>query len=238
MTIGTVYGMNSTIVKPQKPLVHSWSSLGQYRNCPWQFYLTRVAKTVTERQSPQMAEGNERHRVLEVGVRDGLPPPPKYAKDQPVINMMRAASGTKLIEWQFGLNRNWQITKFFGDDVWIRGKIDIGILGNETAAIFDYKTGKRKPDTEQLQMFALPVYAAYPYLKRVDTAYLWLEEPVNKIDKETFVPEQLPEIREKFAYWIAQVDDSVKRGVWPKQTSGLCREYCPVGRANCEYCGS
>ena len=234
----TGYGPNSVIVKPQKPLVHSWSSLNAFAQCPWRFYLTKVAKTVTERQSPQMAEGNDRHRALEVSVRDGIPLPSKYEKDRQIVETLRMAPGKKIVEWQFGLNKNWQPTTFFAQDVWIRGKIDVGVIGAKTALILDYKTGKRKIDTEQLELFAIPTFASYPYLERVDSGYVWLESTEKKVDKESFTPDKLPDMREKFAMRIHQVDDAVKRGVWIKQPSGLCREYCPVGRAKCEFCGS
>jgi hypothetical protein len=236
MTITTGYSINSTLVKPEKPLVHSWSSLNDYKNCPWRFYLTRVAKTVKEKQSAQMTEGNDRHKALEVAVRDGMALPKKYEGDLPMVQMLRNAEGNKIVEWQFGLTRNWDITGFFGDDVWIRGKIDFGVIRAKTAIIIDYKDGKRKTDSEQLALFAVPTFAGYPFLERVYSAYAWLKD--GKLDREEFVPEDMPELKERFAIWISRVEDSAKRGVWPKQPSGLCKEYCPVGRGNCEYCGS
>jgi hypothetical protein len=134
------------------------------------------------------------------------------------------------------LNKNWQNTTFFGADVWIRGKIDFGIVGNKTALILDWKNGKRKVDSDQLALFAIPTFSRFPFLERVDSAYYWATE--NAQDKLPYTPDQLPEMKEKFALIIHRIDDSVKRGYWPKMPSGLCREHCPVGRSKCEYCGS
>jgi hypothetical protein len=236
MTVTTGYGVNSILVRPEKPLVHSWSSLNAYEQCPWRFYLTKIAKSIKEGQSPAMTEGNNRHKALEIAVRDGMPLPERYQQDLPMVEALRAKEGTKLVEWQFGITRDWTETTFFAQNVWIRGKIDFGVIGAKTALLLDYKDGKRKEESNQLALFSIPAFIRWPYLERVDTSYIWLKD--RSIDPASFTPEQVPELKERFAIWIARVDDSVKRGFWPKSPSGLCREHCPVGHGNCEYCGT
>lgn len=208
-----------------------------FRNCGWRFYLTKVApkeERIVEGQTQQMLDGNLTHKALEVGVRDGIPLPAKYKQHQPIVDKLRAANGMKIVEWQFGITRNWTACKFFDNDVWIRGKIDVGVIGTKSAALLDYKTGKRKEDSDQLKLFSVAAWTAYPYLEKIKSSFVWLADPENQFDSEVYTPDQLPEMKEFFAYRINQIEDANRRDKWMKQPSGLCA-WCPVGPDKCEY---
>ena len=55
------------------------------------------------------------------------------------------------------------------EDVWVRGVIDIGVIGSDTAYLLDWKTGKHRPDSDQLKLFAALAFAIYPWISNVVT---------------------------------------------------------------------
>jgi hypothetical protein len=213
----------------------SYSSLTAFEQCPRRFKLTRITREVKETQGPQLVEGNAVHKALElyVGGKDSLPA--KYLPFKPIADKLKCAPGEKLLEYSFGLTKQLTPTTFFGSDVWVRGKLDVTILRGANAAVFDYKNGKRKLDLDQLKLFAAAGFHSWPQVQRVDTAYIWLTE--GKLDKETFVREDAVGIWQEFAIRVHRMERAAERDEFPPKPSGLCKQYCPVGKSLCEYCG-
>ena len=98
-----------------------------------------------------------------------------------------------------------------------------------------HNTGKPKSDADQLKLFAGVMLRTYPYLEQVKTGYVWLA--YNKVDTQTFVQSDAPEIWGEFASRVHRMETSFKNDDFPPRPSGLCREWCPVGRKLCEFCG-
>jgi CRISPR/Cas system-associated exonuclease Cas4 (RecB family) len=214
----------------------SYSSLTSYETCPRRFYLTRISKQVSEQQTDATRHGNEVHQALEkyVGGSAGLPE--KYSSYKPVADKLRAAEGNKLLEYKFGLTKALTPTTFFGKDVWVRGVLDVCIVQEKKAVVLDYKTGKRKLDTDQLRLFAGAALSLWSYVKEVKTGYIWLQ--TNQMDTEVFKPDQKYEIFQDFSARVHRMEKSQESGEWPARPSGLCKNWCPVGKALCEHCGS
>jgi CRISPR/Cas system-associated exonuclease Cas4 (RecB family) len=231
-------------VKLGKAVPWSYSSLQAFETCPRRFYLTKIIKTVVEGQNPAMLEGNRKHKILEdfVKGKGGLQDLESMA---PLMKRLVAEPGQKVAELQFGLTQDLRPTKFFGDDVWVRGKLDLSIVGPKHAFIFDYKTGKRKTDFHQLRLFAGAAFAMWPYVETVSTGYVWLpqvddkvDRPKAKIDTEQFARADKEVIFQDFAARVFKIEEAERTGNWEPTPSGLCQNYCPVGRGNCEHCGS
>lgn len=230
--------------RPGTAVPWSYSSLTAFENCPKRFYLTRIAKAVSEGTNPAMEEGNRKHKILEdfVKGRGGL------ADLQPMEKFMKrliAEPGSKVPELQFGLTQDLRPTEFFGKDVWLRGKLDISVIGPKVGYILDYKTGKEKTDFQQLRLFAAVGFAMWPYLETIKTSYVWLPQVDDKVQRpnaklskpEVFVKEDKITIFQDFAGRVHEMEKCEASGVWPAKPSGLCRQHCPVGRGNCEHCG-
>lgn len=223
------------VSKKGSALPWSYSSLSAYETCPRRFYLTRISKLVTEKQTEATLHGNEVHKALEryVGFKADLEP--KYEKYRPIADRLRNSPGEKVLEYKFGLTKTLSPCGFFDKNVWCRGVLDVGIIKPDTVVILDYKTGKRKIDADQLKMFAGAALATWPFAKKVRTGYIWLQE--DKMDTEEFHPEQKKVIFQEFAARVHRMESSEQRDDWPANPSGLCKSWCPVGRSNCEHCG-
>ena len=213
----------------------SYSSLTAYETCPRRYKLTRLTKQVVEPQTEATLHGNEVHKSIELAVKGEKPLPEKHAQYQPIVDKVTSRPGKKLVEFKFGLTQGLRPTSFFAKDVWARGVIDFGLLNPKTAIALDWKTGKPKPDADQLKLFAGVMLATYPYLKEVKTGYVWLAH--NKIDADTFTQDHTPAIWQDFGARVHRMETSFKNDDFPPRPSGLCRAWCPVGRKLCEFCG-
>lgn len=216
----------------------SYTSLTSFETCPRRFYLTRVTKEVKEPQSQAMLHGNEVHKALENSLRDGTPLPDKYAKHQPIIDRLAAKKGQRLIEHKVALTKGFKETTFFSKDCWVRGVVDVGIVGVESAVIFDYKTGKPKSDPSQLKLFAGMAMSAFPKIEEVTVGFMWLaHNRMGSEDVAKYTRSDLPEIWGEFSARVSRMEHAEKENRFVPKPSGLCREWCPVGKKLCEFCG-
>ena len=87
----------------------------------------------------------------------------------------------------------------------------------------------------KLKLFAALAFAMYPWVQRVVTGFIWLK--VEKFDKEVFTRDQLPEIWNEFMPRLSRVATAYDQDKWLPKPSGLCKNWCPVGRSLCEHCG-
>lgn len=214
----------------------SYSSLTAYETCPRRFFLTRISKQVSEPQTAATIHGNEVHRALEKYVGGEAPLPEKYDAYRPIADRLRATPGKKLVEYKFGLTKALKPTTFFAKDVWVRGVLDVSIVRDDSAIVLDYKTGKRKIDNDQLKLFAGSAFSLWPFAKHVKTGYIWLQS--DQLDTEQYSLDQKHEIFQDFAARVHRMEVSEKADTWPAKPSGLCKNWCPVGKALCDHCGT
>lgn len=213
----------------------SYSSLTAFETCPRRYYLTRILKVVKEEQTAATLEGNAQHKALELNVAGKQALPSKYRHLQPLANKLRAVPGQILTEYRFALTRELRPTEFFSKNAWVRGVLDYANVRTNFAVILDYKTGKRKFDTDQLKLFAAAAFQLFPHVERVQTGYIWLRD--KKIDPQPFERGEAPVIWQEFAARVHRLEQSEETNHWPARPSGLCREWCPVGKKHCEHCG-
>lgn len=210
----------------------SYSSLTKYETCPRQYWLTRVAKKVVEKQTEATLWGNQVHGALEARVKDKTPLPGPMQKWEPLAAMFDGKPKV-FTETRFSLTRNLTKTKWNVADTWCRGIVDIGCESKEKGFLGDWKTGKVKHDSSQLKLFAAMFMQYKPYIEVVDTGFVWLAD--NKMTKETFTRKDLPEIWEDFISRSLRLEHSYKTDKWLPKPSGLCQGWCPAGRENCEF---
>jgi len=213
----------------------SYSSLTAYETCPRRFLLTRVSKVVTEGDTEATLWGKTVHTALEHRIRDGTPMSDLLRKYEPIAARIAGMSGEVMTETQVSLNAGLQPTTWFGKDVWVRGIVDLTVKRDHKVMLLDWKTGKRKTDSDQLKLFAGMAFAVHPEVEEATTGFVWLKE--NKTDKEVFTRKDIPVIWQHFIPRVRRMEASHENNHWPAKPSGLCRNWCPVGRSNCEFCG-
>jgi len=213
----------------------SYSALTAFETCPKRYQLTRVTKQVVEPQTEATRWGNQVHKALELYAKGEKPLPPDLEEYGRYVRKIQAIEGRRVVEQRVALTKDFRQTKWMAKDVWVRGIIDIGVVGSETAYLLDWKTGKHRPDSDQLKLFAALAFAMYPWVDTVVTGFIWLK--VNKFDKETFSRTQLTDIWNDFMPRLNRLAIAYDGDKWLPKPSGLCKNWCPVGRNLCEFCG-
>jgi len=214
----------------------SYSALTAFETCPRRFYLTRVSREVKEPQTEATLWGNKVHKALELYAKGEKPLQKDFKVFQRYVDKILSYEGKRVVEKQVALDRNLRPTTWMAKNVWVRGIIDIGVVGSEKAYLLDWKTGKRKPDSDQLKLFAALAFASFPWIERVTTGFIWLKP--REFDKETFTREQLTEIWGEFHPRLSRLATAYAEDKWTPKPSGLCRSWCPVGQRLCEFCGT
>lgn len=224
-------------MQSKAPSVLPWSHSTRqaYETCPRRYYLTKISKEVKEPQTQATLHGNEVHKALEKAILKTDSLPAKYKHYIPIVERVSRMEGKKLVEHKFALTNSFQPTTFFAPNAWVRGAIDFANIGPKTAVVLDWKTGKVKTDKAQLKLMAAVTFAAYPLLETVKTGYVWLAG--NKVTSAEFAKSDTPAIWQEFLPSVQRMEHSLKKMDFPPKPSGLCREWCPVGKALCEFCG-
>lgn len=213
----------------------SFSSLSAFEQCPLRYKLTRVNKVVKEPDTEATLWGKRVHTAFEKRIRDGKPFPALLAGYEPIAAKVSDSGGEIKVEMKIGVNRSFGATDFFAKDVWCRGVIDFVVIKDAKAVVLDWKTGKQKPGSDQLKLSAGMAFAKFPNVDVVDTGFVWLKN--NKVDRDTFTREHVGDIWSSFMPRVERLNMAFENNRWPANPSGLCKNYCPVGKSNCEFCG-
>lgn len=215
-----------------KRVAWSISSLDDFAGCPKRYYLTRVTKQVRQAETVQMLAGKNDHKSLEDRLLLKTPLPPHLVKYEPLVSVLERRKGILLAEQQLCLNADFKPTTWFGKDAWVRAILDGAIINKSKAFVFDWKTGKRKPDSEQLKLFAAMTFAHYPKVEVVRTSFFWLK--TQETDDDVFTRDQVPEIWDGFLARVARLEHAYAKNAWPARPTGLCG-WCPASKAQCDF---
>lgn len=213
----------------------SYSSLTSFETCAKRYYHIKVIKDVLDTPGEAARWGSTVHKHLEDRVRDNAPLPEAIRAYEPLVDKIASAPGTKLIEYQMAVDRDLRPTTWTSDEAWCRGIVDIGLLTGKRALLLDWKTGKRKPDSTQLKLFAGLAFSHFPNVEEIKTGFVWLQ--VNKVDKATFTPDHVPSIWQEFVPRVARLERAYDEGKFLPRPSGLCKAHCPVPKHLCEFSG-
>lgn len=214
-------------------LSHSYSSIKMYENCPKRYYHQRVMREVEDTGNEATLWGERVHKMLEDRLKGAADLPKEVEKYEPLCAALvnKARGGTLLAEEEMTLNAQLRPTGWWAADAWLRSKIDVLILKGNTAAIFDWKTGKRRPDNLQLELFALQVFTHKPDVDKITSSFIWLKD--NSVDSETYHRSEVVDMWERVLVRIGHIEHSQEIDSWTAKPSGLCR-FCPC-RDFCEF---
>lgn len=212
----------------------SFSSMNKFETCPRQYNLTYNAKVIPFQDTVHTIWGKEVHSALEENIRDGAPLRDNYQPFKPWADKVLAMPGEKLIEWEFALTKSLTPTTFADQTAWCRGVIDVAVINGNKAIAIDWKTGKVRPDSDQLKMFAAVVMQQYPRVQSVKTVYVWLAHDQTTV--ETYHrDEHLAGIWRHFMAKAQRLEQAYEKDKWIPKPSGLCNGWCGAGREHCEF---
>jgi len=209
----------------------SYSALKQYATCPRQYNEVRVLKLHPRQESEQTIWGTKVHEAAELYIRDAKP----FGFEFPGSDMVEAltgVSGDKYCELELAVNDKLEPVAFGDPTAVLRGIADLVIISGNKARVVDYKTGSAKyPDTEQLELMALMVFAKFPEVEKSHGALLFLAQ--NTIIQAITKKEDSTRL---WANWFGKVErvaSAHETAVWNAKNSGLCKGWCPC--TTCEH---
>ena len=235
-----MYTQDSKITETSRPpvghtamrLSHSYSSIKLFENCPLRYYRQRIKKDVKDEGGEASMYGERIHTFLENRLK-GAGLPIEVEQYEPLCQSVErlAKQGELFIEHELVLNDNLTPTGWWDADAWLRSKLDVFVIVGADAVVMDWKTGKRKADNFQMELFAAQVFKHYPQVQRVKTSLVWLK--TMEMDTEQFTRLHMNTIWAEVMKRIQRIQDAYELGNWPARPSGLCR-YCPC-RHDCDY---
>lgn len=211
----------------------SHSSLKDFEGCARRYHEVKVLKRYPFKDTPQTLYGKQVHEAIEEYGKTGTPMPEAFAQYKPVVDAILAKPGRKLFEYEMGVTADLKPCEFKDHNVWVRGIADFVSVDDEnlTAWVVDWKTGNdRYPDTDQLLLMGLMLFAHFPHLRRVNSALMF-------IVKGSMVKHQLDRDGEAGAWQryrerVAKIEAAQAHDVWNPKQSPLCG-WCPV--KTCEF---
>lgn len=214
-------------------LTHSYSSIKMFENCPLRYYEQRIKKSVVDPGGEASKHGERIHKSIELKLKGEADLPVDMADYAPLVDaVLRSAEGkTLLVEQELTLTKEMKPTGWWDADAWLRSKLDILVLNNDTAVVADWKTGKRRPDPFQLSLFAAQVFIHYPEIEKVRTTLIWLKDKAT--DSNVYTRKDSSTVWEDVLGRIRRIEQADEKNVWPAKPSGLCR-FCPCQHF-CEY---
>ena len=214
-----------------KPFSWSFSRLKNYRTCPKKHWHVDLAKDVKEPESEQLTWGNRLHEAMAKRISEGenLPTDMKRFDKWP-SNVQRVADEDKVVvktENKLAMTKDFEPCGFFDSDAWFRGVIDVLVLVSDRAAVtLDWKTGKIKPEYEQLALSAQLLFVHYPKLEWVETIYVWFGH--NTKTQHRYHRSEMVETWNRLWPEIKQMELAHNTTTYLPKPSGICVNWCPV----------
>ncbi len=164
----------------------SYSRYSTYKLCP-----RKAKKTILEKfkepQNEAMLRGIRVHDIAANYIRGKEFPeyPAELRYFVPLFKKLRA--GYKAHASLYNVEDSWNLTKQFKktvwndwDGIWLRLKLDLGYLDGTTYIVYDWKTGKCRPEEqsqyiEQLELYAMIAFKLMPWVTRVETSLIYLD---------------------------------------------------------------
>lgn len=230
--------------------------------CPFQFYLKYVLKQKVPSPPISLITevGKAAHCVLEhVASGKDITKSFKIAKEQHLerigekewadqvltleYNIIRFAERLEslaktnpikrvITELKIGVDKNWEPTGFFADDVYVRGVIDLVIhLQNNDAIIIDHKTGALpisglRNYEDQLNGYKVLFHHGIQNINGAQSGIHYIREGDVKLDNYHSKNEIETRLRSRFQYSIDCAIDKVKELGYFKHIAGNMCKYC------------
>lgn len=216
-------------MKPYSPTPFSHSSLKSFETCPHKHYHEKVIKVYPFTDTVHTIYGKELHKAAEEYIRDGVCLPGQFAFIKPTLDALNVIPGRKFCEHEMGVTADLKPCGFKDPQAWARGIADLLIVDDDalTAWVCDYKSGGDKyPDTDQLTLMALLVFANYPHIRRVKSSLLFVVK--NTMVRHNTTLSDKDVLWQKYRERAASLIRAAETDKWEPKPNGLCRKWCPV----------
>ena len=196
----------------------SYSKLSRYEKCPAS-YNFRYNLKIADPAGKAAQRGTDQHAIAEDYVSGKIESLPDTIHHQHVIKDLRAAEAKT--EHALYFTSSWQLQET-EKDYWCVMKIDaLHHVPGAAVNIWDYKTGRfYENHYDQLMLYGLGALIAYPDVKVVGSAALYIDQPNTTPVVRTVYPEQLESLKE---YYNGRVNVMFNDDKYVPNPGGHCK---------------
>lgn len=208
--------------------VASYTFLRDWHNCPYKAFRKSIKKDLPKFVHTKESKwGDDVHKAFEVRIKHGTAWPQGMEKYEAIAGPL-AGLGARA-EAMLGIRADGGVCDFFDGAVYLRGKLDCSYLRGDTGIVFDWKTGKRREDEDELKIYAVLLKAMYPTLQKITAHFVWLQDnEVGKPHDVSDTEKTLAEVRST----MNTVQNCIEIEDFPKRPNPLCG-WCDV--MDCEF---
>jgi hypothetical protein len=220
-----------------KPFTWSYSGLKNYEACAFRHQQVDRLKRFKDDKGEVLIWGMQLHDALANAINKGDSLPPEMQQYQRYVDiaMRFSKGGTIKAEMDLAIDRSFQPTGWFDDNVWLRAKVDVNILHEpeKFAVMLDWKAGKILEDSVQLGISSTMLMCHHKSIDFVKAVFVWLGK--DALTEETWQRSDLKPLWNSILPRVKAMENSYNTGEYAKNPSGLCKKYCPV--TTCEFHG-
>jgi len=243
--------MVEVLNRPPKKFSWSFSAVDNFHTCPNKYYHQNILKDVSD-DTTYRTEGGKVHDILRDAVRRTTPLPGHLVRWQRWIDELHRDGGKVMAEVKYAFTEQLVPCDYFDKNVhpWCRSNIDVlkfqrhaptGLANS--ALVWDWKTGRLKPDDDQLMLYAMNVFLRFKSIDYVDAGLIFLKEDTGPHVHRNECTYELRIKRQDVIDWwkgylpkVRALERAIKQSNFPAIKSGLCRAHCAV--TSCEHCGT
>jgi hypothetical protein len=214
----------------------SYSMLKAFETCPRQYHELKVLRNYPSPKTEQIIYGERLHKAAEDYVAAGIQLEGEFAFMKPMLDNLMDLPGKKFAERKMAVTRDLTPCDWKAPDVWYKGIADFSVVDVEGKKGFvcDYKSGSNKyPDTDQLELMSILLFAHHPEIETVRSALLFVAK--GTMERKTVRRDQVQFLWDRYNDRNGLRVCAHQNGVFNPKQSGLCRRHCPV--TTCEYNG-
>lgn len=230
----TTLGTGQPLKPVNVPPVFTWSpsKIMTFDTCPYQFAATYYYKTVPYTETVATKWGTRVHEEAERYMKgQASADPGAFKVVEKWVKVLDKVQGERFIEYRMGVDENLKEAKWTEAEG--RMILDLGILNGEELRLYDWKTGRMKPDDTQMKIYALIMALRLPQVQKISYRYIWLKDGTTTGDEVT--RKELLPIAKELKAKLNRMKDAWNTESWRQVRNGLCRSYC--GAKECEHCG-
>lgn len=217
----------------------SYSRLKNFESCPKRHYNYDLAPwddRIKDGESEALTEGIRVHDALAKAVEGKQILPAEMQEYSTYIDKLNAGEGTVSVEKNYAFDKNFNACMYKSPNVFWRCKIDIVKQHKRVALVWDWKTGKRKVEPDQLFLSAQAIFAHVPEVELVLASFVWLNDPPDEaFTTVTYARKDMAAGWSELMPRINTMIQAYEKEDFPAKPGGLCKNYCGV--TSCIYHG-
>lgn len=217
----------------------SFSRLDAWRLCPRRFAALHIERSVVEPPSPASDVGLRVHAAIAARLTDGAEWPDEckaFAADVDRICAVLRERGELFVEHRVAVTRSMQPCDWDADEAWLRAIFDLLCVGDDTAVLVDWKTGRQKAvPSDQLKISSVLAFELFPHVDIISASYVWLTTKPVRATVSTYRRSEARLLWEGVITDVEQMQRGIEGNCFPPRPSPFCRRWCAV--TSCEFNG-